>query len=295
MYGRRLFLAAIGATVLLAGSANSLAGCPPITQSQEKALLRYVRAKYRLSADLPLRMLKEGTVGKTCYERIRFVSNDPARYFNYAVVVLPDHVYFAREVMDSSTDPLAEERERKRSIQERLLSGTPPSKGPAAAPVTVVVFSDFQCPYCAQAARTMEQTVQGQARVRLVFRHFPLPFHKWALPAAKAAVCVNAQSTDAFWKLHDYYFQSQSVLNPENVAEKSLEFVPTLRGLNLAAYKSCIESDSTQAIITRDMELGRALEVRGTPTIFVNGQRIAGAAQLPQATREFAPETAQKK
>jgi len=295
MYWRRLFLAATGTTVLLAGSANVPAGCPLITQSQEKALLRYVRAKYKLSPDLPVRLVKEGPVGKTCYERIRFVSTDPARYFNYAVVLLPDHVYFAREVVDSSADPLAEERKKNQLIQERLLSGNPPSKGQAGAPVTVAVFSDFQCPYCAQAARTIEQTVQGQDRVRLVFRHFPLPFHKWALPAAKAAVCVNAQSPNAFWKLHDYYFQHQSELNAENVAEKSLEFGKALGGLNLPAYKRCVESDSTQGAITKDIELGKSLEVRGTPAILVNGQRIAGAAQLPQAIREITAQTAQKK
>ncbi len=113
--------------------------------------------------------------------------------------------------------------------------------------------------------------MEGNSHVRLVFRHYPLPFHKWALPAAKAAACVNLQNPSAFWKLHDYYFRDQSALTAENVTQKSPEFVKTLTGVNLAAYKTCARAASTQAIITRDMELGKAMEVRGTPTIFVNG------------------------
>jgi predicted DsbA family dithiol-disulfide isomerase len=266
------------------------ADCPPITQSQERALLRYVRAKYKLSADLPVRLVREGVIANTCNERIRFASADPGRYFNYSVILLPDHVFFTREVVDSSVDPLAEERKAARLLQERLLAGRPPSKGPATAPVTIVVFSDFQCPYCAQAAQTIEKAVPAAGvAVRLVYRYFPLAIHPWAVPAAKAAACANAQSSEAFWKLHDYYFQHQRELTKENVTQKSTEFVHTLPGLNLAAYTACLESASTEALINKDIELGKAVQVRGTPTIFVNGQRV-GAADLMQAVREAAGE-----
>jgi protein-disulfide isomerase len=266
------------------------ADCPPITQSQEQALLRYVRAKYKLSRDLPLRLVREGVIPNTCNERIRFVSTDPGRYFSYSVILLPDHVFFTREVIDSRADPLAEERKAARLLQERLLSGRPPSTGPATAPATIVVFSDFQCPYCAQAAQAMEKAVPAAGvAVRLVYRFFPLSFHPWALPAAKAAACVNAQNPDAFWKLHDYYFQHQRELTRDNVAQKSTEFVRALPGLNLAAYTACLESASTEALISKDIELGKAMQVRGTPTIFVSGQRVA-APDLSQAIREAAGE-----
>lgn len=290
MRWRRLALGTLA--TMLAGAAlpAAAADCPPITQSQEKALLRYVRAKYKLSAHLPLRVVKDGAIGKTCYERIRFVSTDPARYFNYGVVLLPDHVFFARELVDSSADPLAEEREKNQATQARLLSGNPAWKGPASATVSIVIFSDFQCPYCVRAAQSLQQAIStAGVPTRLVFRHFPLPFHNWALPAAKAAACAHAQSPDAFWKLHDYYFEHQTVITAENVSEKSLELAKTLPRVDAAEYKKCLQSPSTEAIINKDVELGKEIGVRGTPTIFVNGQRTA-EAELMRAIRNAAPQ-----
>ncbi len=160
-------------------------------------------------------------------------------------------------------------------IQNQLLSGGPPSKGPASAPVTIVVFSDFQCPYCAEAAQEIQKlaTTAGLG-VRLVFRHFPLSSDRWAFPAAKAAACANAQSSDAFWKLHEYYFEHQSTLTSENVARESLELVEAFPGVNVAAYKRCMLSGSADAIVRRDLTLGGTLAVTSTPAIFVNGQRV---------------------
>jgi len=268
------------------------AQCPPITKSQQDTLLGYVRTKYKLPPDFPLRLQRDGPVAKSCNERVRFVSADPARYFNYSVILLPDHVFFAREIIDSRSDPLAAERKVRQLAQERLLSGKPPSKGPANASVTVVVFSDFQCPYCAQAAQEIAKALPASGvDARLAYRFFPLAsIHPWALPAAKAAACLHAQSPEAFWSLHDYYFQNQRAFTKENIAAKSAELVKSLPVVSMEAYESCVQSSETQALIDKDMELGKALQVRGTPAIFVNGQRT-GAGELAQAIRDAAAET----
>jgi len=164
----------------------------------------------------------------------------------------------------------------------RLVAGNPPSRGRGNAPVTLAVFSDFQCPFCAKAAKTIAgiENTYGDD-VRVVYRYYPLPFHAWALPAAKAAACVHAQSRtrndEAFWKLHDYYFQHQAALTSANVAEESFDFVKTIPGLNVATYQRCIEAPATAAAVKKDIQLGDSVLVHGTPTFFVNGQPVSGA------------------
>jgi protein-disulfide isomerase len=165
-----------------------------------------------------------------------------------------------------------------------LTAGNPPSKGPADAKVTVAVFSDFQCPFCAKAVQSIAklQTTYGDD-LRVVYRYYPLPFHKWAQPAAKAAACADEQSTAAFWTLHDLYFAHQSELSAKNVIEQSLATLGALPGFDSAAFRRCVAAPAVNAAIARDVQLGHAARVGGTPTIFVNGERAEGTAGMTGA------------
>lgn len=161
-----------------------------------------------------------------------------------------------------------------------------PARGPADAPVTVVEFSDFQCPYCARASGTVEALLDRYPdRVRLVYAHFPLGNHAWARPAAIAATCAAEQDPGAFWALHDLYFREQAGLSPQTVVDRSRTALAG-SGVDLARWEACAADtgseayQQTAAAVDAQMALGEEYGVRGTPAFFVNGQMLSGAQPL---------------
>lgn len=154
------------------------------------------------------------------------------------------------------------------SERAALVEGDPPSFGPEQAGVVVAIFSDFQCPYCGMAAATVNQIRQNYGdRVHLVFRHFPLPFHQNAQSAAQAAQA--AQEQGKFWEFHDELFAHQDALGDEDLSAYA-----KTAGLRLKAFESDREGDKAAAAVAKDLELGQRLSVRGTPTMFINGERV---------------------
>ena len=155
-----------------------------------------------------------------------------------------------------------------------LLAGSPASLGPATAKVTVVEFSDFQCPYCAQAHETVHQLRERYPdQVRIVFRHFPLAFHEHARLAAQASLAAHAQGK--FWPFHDRLFAQQHALD-----RKSLEGYAQELGLDVAAFKKGLDENAFDAQLEADMALGRSVRVDGTPTMFINGRRAENATEI---------------
>jgi protein-disulfide isomerase len=155
-----------------------------------------------------------------------------------------------------------------------LTAGTPAALGPATAKVTIVEFSDFQCPYCAQAHDTVHQLRERYAdRVRIIFRHFPLAFHEHARLAAQAAAAAQAQGK--FWPFHDRLFTHQDALD-----RKSLESYAQELGLDVAAFKKGLDDNAYNPQIEADMALGRSVRVDGTPTMFINGKRAENATEI---------------
>jgi len=183
------------------------------------------------------------------------------------------------------------EEEKKKEAAERVtklassVEGRP-FRGNADAPVTIVEFSDFQCPYCARGAGTVEQILQKYPNdVKFVFQHFPLNFHPWAKPAAIAANCAAEQDHDAFWTLHDAYFAHQKELKPDNVVAKSKEYLKGSK-VDLAKWETCASDTSSaeyQAEVSKidaDQAFGQAMGVSGTPGFFVNGEFLNGAQPI---------------
>jgi protein-disulfide isomerase len=161
-----------------------------------------------------------------------------------------------------------------------------PLRGNPDAPITIVEFSDFQCPYCKRGADTMEELVEKYPNdVRFVFQHFPLSFHPWAKPASIASHCAGLQDHEAFWTLHDSYFENQTALNPGNVLDKSKEYLKD-SGIDMEVWSTCAEKKDSEeykaaaATVDADMELGQKFGVSGTPGFFVNGQFLNGAQPI---------------
>jgi protein-disulfide isomerase len=147
------------------------------------------------------------------------------------------------------------------------------SRGAEAAPVTLIEFSDFQCPYCGrsqEALRRVEKEYEG--RVRLVFKQFPLEqIHKQARVAAEASVCAAAQKK--FWKLHDWMFDHAATLSRDDIVAGAKE-----AGLDGEALARCIDDRAGAAVVDDDVKAGRDAGVQGTPAFFVNGRLIGGAS-----------------
>ncbi len=155
-----------------------------------------------------------------------------------------------------------------------------PSRGPADAPVTVVEFSDLQCPHCKQGQPTIDKLMSEEGSARLVFQSFPLPAHDWAAKAAGYADCIGRTSGDAFWKFVQSVYDAQADISAANADEK-LTGLADASGVKGAEIAACAAQPETVSRVQRSVALGQTVDVTGTPTLFINGRRIANLSALP--------------
>jgi protein-disulfide isomerase len=169
------------------------------------------------------------------------------------------------------------------------------SHGPADAPVTLLEFSDLQCPHCKEAQPTLDRLMNEDKNVRLVFQSFPLPFHDWAEKAASYADCIARSSNDAFWKFIDSVYQSQSDITAANADEK-LNSLTDQAGLKSADVAACAANPETAARVEHSVALGKSLGVNSTPTIFINGRKLGGGVpyEVLQKLVDFAAKQAKE-
>ena len=147
-------------------------------------------------------------------------------------------------------------------------------KGAAEPLVTIVEFSEFQCPFCSRVAPTMKQVLEAYPNdVAVVFKHNPLPFHNNALPASLAAIAAGKQGK--FWEMHDKLFENQRELSPENLDKWAGEL-----GLDMAKFKADMADPATKAQVEEDQKLASEVNARGTPNSFVNGRQLTGAQPI---------------
>lgn len=149
-----------------------------------------------------------------------------------------------------------------------------PSVGPDNAPITLVEFSDFQCPYCAQATPQIESLVKlYPSNVKLVFKQFPLDFHPHAELAAEASLA--AQKQGKFWPMHDALFASRDNLTRQNILALAQS-----NGLDVKRFSADWDSAALRETVARDIEDGNQAGVEGTPTIFINGRKYNGVIDV---------------
>jgi protein-disulfide isomerase len=166
-------------------------------------------------------------------------------------------------------------------VQGLTIRGDDPAKGSAKAPVTIVVFSDFQCPFCSRVEPTLSQVEQAYGeKVRIVWKHQPLSFHPNALPAALAAEAAREQGK--FWPMHDRLFQNQRLLSDQLYADTAKEL-----GLDLARFDEARRAPRAKARIAEDQALAAKVGAQGTPTMFVNGVKIEGAVPFEMVKSEI--------
>ncbi len=147
-----------------------------------------------------------------------------------------------------------------------------PYWGPEDAPVTLVEFTDYQCPFCRRHIDRVYPWIRSEYgdRVRYVIRNFPLPSHPQADKAAEAAECAFEQGK--FWPYHDILFENQIALAPDDLKRYAADV-----GLDEEAFADCLDSGAKAEAVTHDVEVGRELGVRLTPTFFIGGRKLVGA------------------
>lgn len=152
-------------------------------------------------------------------------------------------------------------------------------RGNLKAPITIVAYSDFQCPYCRRGYQTIEEIRQKYGdKVAFVFKNFPLPFHPYAMPAAKRFEAIAQQSQEKAYKFHDEVFSHQEQLEQEK--EAFLDKAAKKVGANMARMKKDMESPKVNEIITADMNEGKSFGVHGTPAFLINGISVFGSRPI---------------
>ena len=185
------------------------------------------------------------------------------------------------EAMDEPCDHLGacegcdgKEAEPEADKVETVALGSSPSRGAADAPVTVVVFSDFQCPFCAKAEGTIHDLEAAYpGKIRFVFKNQPLPFHVHARLAAKAALAAGEQGK--FWEYHDALFAHQKELD-----RASLERYAEELDLDLRRFRAALDDTRLDIAVEADITEAHRLDVKGTPTFFVNGRTVVGSQPI---------------
>jgi predicted DsbA family dithiol-disulfide isomerase len=168
-----------------------------------------------------------------------------------------------------------------------LDDGVSPAKGAVSPAVTLVEFSDFECPFCNQVQGTLKRVMETYGKdVRLVFKHLPLAGHRNSLPAARAAYCASEQ--DRFWQFHDALWESR------NLSARGLEQIANELGLGVPKFKTCVESEQSRAAIVKDIETARQFVIDSTPSFIINGNVIKGALSFADFQRIIEQELSQR-
>ena len=161
-----------------------------------------------------------------------------------------------------------------------------PYKGATDPVVTIVEFSDFECPYCARVNPTLEQVMKKYGdKVRLVFRQFPLNIHPNAQKAAEASLCAAEQGK--FWQMHDAMFKEQRSLGVEQLKEKAARL-----DLDATSFNECLDSSRHSEAVLADLQAGSAVGVTGTPAFFINGRFLSGAQPYAELAKVIDEELA---
>jgi len=266
-----------------------LAGVCFRAHASDDEIGKKVSEYYRRKANVPPNVdLKVGSMGPSKIkgamtgtieaggQKVQFTASEDGRY-----VVFGD-------LEDLTVDPFAAVMQ-KIDLKGRVF------KGPKDAKVTIVEYSDYQCPYCSRGYNTIEKEVLKEYgdKVKFYYKNLPLSFHPYAEPAAIAAECVSMQDEAAFWKVYSYFFENQKDMNPQNVKDKALEQIKGTK-VNEAKFNDCFDNKKSLDRIKADSAEAQALGISGTPGFIINGRALKGAYPFPQFKAVIDDELARK-
>lgn len=245
----------------------------PVNAARDAALKEYLQKKFRIGSADEIRL---GPMQKAAlpgiFERQVTVSNEKGQ--SVTVTLFTDQnetKVILGQFYDLGSDAWGRTDLAPVHLDDR------PTLGPPDAPITLLEFADFECPYCAHAFGQVEALANTtyKGKIRVIFKNYPLNGHQWARTAAIAAECARLQNPSAFWDFARYFYSNQGQINPGNVQKKIDEEAATL-GLDVNALKACMAAPAASQRVAQDEADGNAVHVSSTPTFFVNGIPLVG-------------------
>jgi protein-disulfide isomerase len=268
-----LFLAACSSSVAYSQQPATTSPAPTAVASSplQKSIEAYLRYLYAFGPGVEVRVGTPKDTEVPGLQEVNIEVKIEGNTENAKFFVSKDGKYLLRgDLSDTTKDPLAETR-------AKLETNDSPSLGDPKAAITLVEFSDFECPVCRNLHDGLRGILPNYPAVRIVFKDFPLEqIHPWARTAAIAGRCAYQQDPKAFWKMYDLIYDGQDLISAANAWGKMVDFAGQA-GVNAEVFKACMASPEAAAAIEASRANGMKLEVGSTPTIFVNGRRIVGA------------------
>jgi protein-disulfide isomerase len=254
------------------GASTAAASSTQTTSSTQKTVEAYLRHLYAFGPDVQLvvRPPKPTPIDGMLEANIDLTINGNKQTVKF-YVSKDGKFLFQGELSDMTKDPLAQNR-------AQIQMNDAPSLGDPKALVTLVEYSDFECPVCRNLHDALRGLLPNYAgKVRVVFKDFPLEqIHPWARTAAVAGRCAYQQDPKAFWKMYDFIYDHQEIISAANAWTKMMDYAAQA-GVEADAFKGCMASPEASAAVNASRENGQLLDVTSTPTVFVNGRRLVGA------------------
>ena len=244
---------------------------PAAPSPLQKNIEAYLRRSFALGPDVQINVAAPAEIGNSGLLETNIDVKTEQGSDKVKMYITKDGRYLLRgELSDLSKDPLAENT-------SRLDLSKSPVLGDPKATVTIVEFADFECPVCRNLHDALRGLLPNYPQVKLIFKDFPIDqIHPWARTASLAGRCTYQQEPAAFWKFYDFIYDKQDLVSAANVYDKVVDFA-SQANLNQEAFKACLAAPQTTAEVDASLANGNLLEVRSTPTLFINGRRIVGA------------------
>ena len=273
----RIWVCLLASLLMVATAAWAQQAAPPT--ALQKSVEAFLRNNYALGADVSISVGAPKELGTSGLSEVTIDVKTKEGSDTVKMYVSKDGRYLVRgEVSDLNSDPNAENR-------AKLKTENSPVYGDPKAPVTIVEFADFECPVCRNLHDAVRGLLPNYPQVKLIFKDFPIDqLHPWARTAALAARCAYQQDAKAFWKMYDTIYDNQDIISASNAYPKMVEYAERT-GLNADSFKSCMASPEAAAAVDANMANGKLVDVRSTPTLFVNGRRLVGAD--PHALQQY--------
>ncbi len=212
------------------------------------------------------------------FEEVRMIASAGAASMEQKFLVSKDGKRVIQgRVFDIAQNPFKPEL-------DKLKTQFQPSYGTPGAPVVLVMFTDFECPFCKDEAKMIRQNVPTSypKEVRVYFKDFPLQqIHPWAKPAAIAGRCIFRQNAAAFWDYHDWIYDHQSEITAENFKSKVMDFAKG-KDLDVLQLTRCMDNNETESEVEKEVAEGKSLGINQTPFMFINGRPVVGRQSWPE-------------
>ena len=267
-----------GAVMLAAGRADaaSPAAAPAAIASnpaRDQAVKLFLQRKFRIPT---IEEIKLGPLERTgipgLYGRSVAVTNDKGQTASVVMFTNPEETKaIIGQFMDLNADPWGRTDMRMIHLEDR------PTLGPADAPITIVEFADFECPFCAHACSEIETLANTtyKGKIRVIYKNYPLNVHPWARTAALGAECARLQNPEAFWDFARYFYANQGQITAQNVQRRIDQETATL-SLDDTVMNACMKGPQAAARVQQDQADAAAVKVSSTPTFFINGISVVG-------------------